>query len=56
MAAPAAPVYIPPVFASPEQITAFVLKYIEENHLTKATRLFGDKENALANAASQHIP
>lgn len=53
---PAAVVRDPRAIATPEEVRAFVLRYIEENHLTKATRLFGDKENALANAACLNNP
>jgi hypothetical protein len=42
--------------ATPEETRAFVLQYIETNRLTKASRIFGDKENALLNAAVQSRP
>jgi hypothetical protein len=49
----------PPVvslIATPEHINAFLLQYIADNNLTKSSKLFGDKENALASAAANHIP
>jgi hypothetical protein len=42
--------------ASPEEITAFVHRYIEQHHLTKGARLFGDNENALLNAMAENKP
>ena len=42
--------------ASPDEITAFLQRYIEQHHLTKGTRLFGDKENALLNAMAENRP
>jgi hypothetical protein len=50
------PAVAQPKPANSEEVASFVRKYIEENHLTKASRLFGDKENALAHAASQNHP
>jgi len=42
--------------ATPEETRAFLEKYIQEHHLTKNSRLSGDKENELANAVSQSNP
>jgi hypothetical protein len=49
LAAPAPP---PPArrIATPEEIRAFALEYIQAHKLNKSSILFGDKENELANA------
>jgi len=44
------------IIATEEEVNSFLRTYIEENRLTKASRLVGDRENALQTKALLHNP